>query len=96
MSVRTREMKNVAMAETKAVLTALETELPRAFPDQERVTKLVREAAEKAREIARLDGQDWPEVYFVELWAEFPFSLKVSEDHHELLSNAYEEVIVDA
>ena len=89
-------MKNAAMIETKEVLVALESELPRAFPDQERVTQLVQQAADKAREIAGRDGQDSPDVYFVELWAEFPFSLKVSDDEHELLSNAYEEVIVDA
>lgn len=89
-------MKNPALAETKAVLIALEAELAAAFPDQDRVTELVQGAVDKAREIARRDGQDWEDVYFVELWAEFPFSLQVSSEHHELLSNAYEEIIVDA
>lgn len=81
------------MAATEKLMEKLEKALPKAFPDQEKVTALVKTAVVEAREIARMDGQDYLECYFGALWAEFPFSLELSEEEFELLSNAYEEVI---
>lgn len=82
------------MKATEKLLEEVEKALPKAFPNQKKVTALIQKAADEAREIARLDGQDYPECYFVALWAEFPFSLETSEAEYELLYNAYEEVIM--
>jgi predicted DNA-binding WGR domain protein len=90
-----KPMKRVKdpMAATEKIMEKLEKALPKAFPDQEKVTALVKKALVEAREIARMDGQDYLECYFGALWAEFPFSLELTEEQSELLYEAYEEVI---
>ncbi len=82
------------MAATEKLLEAVEKQLPDALDSQVKVTALIQAAADEAREIARLDGQDYPEVYFTALWPEFPFSLELTDAQYELLSNAYETVIL--
>lgn len=90
-----KPMKKVRnpMAATEKIMEKLEKALPKAFPDQDKVTALVKKALVEAREIARMDGQDYLECYFGALWAEFPFSLELTEEQSELLYEAYEEVI---
>jgi hypothetical protein len=82
------------MKATEAVLIELEKALPSAFPSQKKVTALVKKALQESRDIADADGNDWLEEYFVALWAEFPFKLKTTDEEYELLSNAYEELVV--
>lgn len=83
------------MKATENVLKALEKELPNAFPSQKKVTALVKKALEEAREIAKADGNSWLEEYFVYWWSEFPFKLKTTDEQFDLISNAYEKLVVD-
>jgi hypothetical protein len=92
-SVKPMKKAKNPMAATEKIMEKLEKALPKAFPDQEKVTALVKKALVESREIARMDGQDYLECYFGALWAEFPFELELKEEEFELLSNAYEEVI---
>ena len=79
---------------TKVVMQELERQLPAAFPSQKKVTALVKKALTITRIIAEETGSAWREESFVAWWSEFPFKLKTTNEQYELLSNAYNELVV--
>jgi predicted DNA-binding WGR domain protein len=59
---------------------------------QEHVNSLMQKVVDECREIARSAGEDYLELFFVELWPEADWD-DFPEEVFEMLSEAYEEVV---